>query len=102
RRRQRIHCLLLEPGSGGPVAPEGYDGFRGPAAGVGNYRGAAGIRLYGYDSEVLLAGKQQGPTPAQVIAERLVRPPAEALDGSTRQRARSGRVLPSATHDQPR
>ena len=59
---------------------------------------AAGLRLHGHDAEILLAGEQQRPAAAQVVADHLVRLPAEERARSARP-ARAGGARPARADD---
>src|SRR5262249_23314679 len=69
RRREAVRTLLLEPQPRRLAAPARRDDRLGsPALAEGDDRGATGHRLDRHDAEVFLAGKQQGPAAAEMIA----------------------------------
>src|SRR5262249_50103564 len=94
RLGQAIGRLFLKPNAGRLTRVAERDHrFRGSAPAKGNHRRAAGLRLDRHDAEIFLAGKQQGPAAAQMIADHLVRLPAEEVYAWPSQGTQPGFVL---------
>src|SRR5205823_1335952 len=101
RARQALDALFSKPGAGrGCRAGHRQDGLGGAAAPEGDHGRPAGLRLDRHDAEIFFAGEDQRATAAHLLANYLVRLPAEEMNGWARQRAQMPLVLAGADDEQ--
>ena len=82
-------------------AAEGPHRFRRAAAAEGDHRGPAGLGFHRHDAEVFLRREEHGPAAAVVVADDIVRLPAEECDVRAGLRLQLRQFLPAANDDEP-
>jgi hypothetical protein len=88
-----------EQTSGFGAADWSDNSFCGAAATESDDGSAAGLSFHRHDAEIFFARKEQGATPAEVIADFLVRLPAEERHIGPGLRLQSSSVLACPDHD---